>query len=168
MTQKEALAEDTSARPPLFVWTSTDDSIRLGVPSVLAAFEVIAAIVIYGAIAIYFGIFYHLWVSICMAPLLLLRSEQSTKLGLLWFAAYVNKDLDADEKLDLKTFFQSKLTRISLLCVLLTSALIGHVVALHWLGERQGWTVFLHSTATGILIILVGVIVAAAIQRTSH
>jgi hypothetical protein len=58
-----------------------DKSVTDGIPSVLAALEVVVAVGAYWAIAIYFETTTHLWVSICVAPLLLLRSDQSIAIG---------------------------------------------------------------------------------------
>jgi hypothetical protein len=66
-----------------FVWWSTDKSVADSVPS--AALETVVAVGAYWAIAIYFETTTHLWVSICVAPLLLLRSDQSIAVGARWF-----------------------------------------------------------------------------------
>jgi hypothetical protein len=66
--------------PKRFVWWSTDKSVADGVASALACLEVVVAVAAYWAIAIYFETTTHLWVNICVAPLSLLRSEQSTSL----------------------------------------------------------------------------------------
>jgi len=67
-----------------FVWLSTDKSVAEGIPSTLAAPEVVVAVAAYWAIAIYFETTTRLWVSICVASLLLLRCEQSVALGAWW------------------------------------------------------------------------------------
>ena len=67
-----------------FVWWSTDKSVAEGIPSTLAAPEVVVAVAAYWAIAIYFETTTRLWVSICVASLLLLRCEQSVALGAWW------------------------------------------------------------------------------------
>src|SRR5262249_8275839 len=59
-------------------------SVAEGIPSTLAAPEVVVAVAAYWAIAIYFETTTRLWVSICVAPLLLLRCEQSVALGAWW------------------------------------------------------------------------------------
>src|ERR1043166_2827902 len=89
MSPKATSLEDGGAGTPTFVWWSTQDSVRNGTPSALACFEVFAAVSGYWFIAIYFETFTHLWVSICVAPLLLLRSDQSISLGVKWFQSYM-------------------------------------------------------------------------------
>jgi len=54
-------------------------------------FEVVVAVGAYWAFAIYFETTTHLWVSICVAPLLLLRSGQSIAPGAKWFDSYAPK-----------------------------------------------------------------------------
>jgi hypothetical protein len=73
---------------PLFVWGSTESSIRRHIPSALAALEVLVALIGWWSYAAYFQTFGHIWISICVAPLLLLRSNQSITLGAAWFFSY--------------------------------------------------------------------------------
>ncbi len=82
--------DEANERParPLFVWLSTESSIRGHVPSALAAFEVLIALIGWWSYAVYFQTFRHIWISICVAPLLLLRSNQSVACGAAWFFSY--------------------------------------------------------------------------------
>ncbi|OSM02550.1 hypothetical protein MAIT1_02714 [Magnetofaba australis IT-1] len=50
--------------------------------------ETLLAVCAYWGIAWYWDTHIHLIVSICVAPLLLLRSEESVKLGAKWFVDY--------------------------------------------------------------------------------
>jgi hypothetical protein len=82
-----------------FVWWSTDKSVADSVPSVLAALETVVAVGAYWAIAIYFETTTHLWVSIYVAPLLLLRSDQSIAVGARWFSYNLRRAEELDDEL---------------------------------------------------------------------
>src|SRR5580704_14797327 len=73
------------------VLISSPGSIRLGIPSVLGALEAVVAVAAWWTYGLYFNTFTHIWVSICIAPLLLLRSNQSTALGVRWFDRYIQR-----------------------------------------------------------------------------
>ncbi|MBF0368608.1 MAG: hypothetical protein HQL52_04045 [Magnetococcales bacterium] len=73
-------------------WISTDESIAKGEPTVLAIVETLLAICAYWWIAWYYDTHYHLLISITIAPLLLLRSKESTEKGVAWFVAYYNDE----------------------------------------------------------------------------
>ncbi len=64
---------------------STEQSIETNEVSALAIFEIIIAVTIYWGIAWYFDVYLHIIASICIAPLLLFRSDQSTKMALKLF-----------------------------------------------------------------------------------
>jgi hypothetical protein len=75
-----------------FVWRSTDASVRAERLSAMAFVEVVVA-----ASIVLCGFFYawqyaktYPWISIIVAPLLLLRSNRSVALGLKWFEYYVD------------------------------------------------------------------------------
>jgi hypothetical protein len=67
-------------------WTSTPESVKNGEPTVLAIAETVLAVAIYWGIAWYWDTHIHLLTSIVAAPLLLLRSPESTEKGVEWFA----------------------------------------------------------------------------------
>jgi hypothetical protein len=89
MTSGNETNEPGALRGRRFVPWSTEESVRRGIPSALAFLEVLIAVATYWTVAIYFKTSTHLWLSICIAPLLLLRSEQSIALGVKWFSAYI-------------------------------------------------------------------------------
>jgi len=72
------------------VLKSTNQSIENREVSLLAIFEIIASVTLYWYIAYKFDIYMHIVVSIMIAPLLLLRSEQSKKYALDSFAKLLN------------------------------------------------------------------------------
>jgi hypothetical protein len=86
---KERNITDHQPLESVVVWRSTDASVQNGLPSLLAIFEVAIAVAIYWTIALSLNTFTHLWISVCAAPLLLLRSDKSIALGVAWFYAYL-------------------------------------------------------------------------------
>jgi hypothetical protein len=73
----------------MVLW-STPESIERGEASWLAVLETILAVAAYWGIAWYFDTHTHLLISVLVAPLLLLRSLESTELGVKWFVNYWN------------------------------------------------------------------------------
>jgi hypothetical protein len=69
-------------------WWSTHESIQNEVPSVTAIFETMIAVLLYWWIALQVGVLWPLLVSAAVAPMVLLRSDQSVALGIKWFRLY--------------------------------------------------------------------------------
>ncbi len=143
-------------RPPAgrFVWWSTNKSVADGVPSVLAALEVVFAVAAYWAIAIYFETTTHLWVSICVAPLLLLRSEQSIAVGVRWYEFYLQR---ADElgKLDVRSLLQSVEVWGSIATGLIASTLVSYLLAYELLVGHEGWPLYWRTAMVGYIALVV-------------
>ncbi|MBF0160864.1 MAG: hypothetical protein HQL88_01120, partial [Magnetococcales bacterium] len=70
-------------------WCSTPESVEKGTLSLLAVAETVLAVCAYWGIAWYWDTHVHLLASLCVAPLLLLRSDISTQEGLARFRAYM-------------------------------------------------------------------------------
>ena len=64
------------------VWISTKQSLENREVSFLAIVEIFLAIGIYWGVAIYFDAYLHIWMSVLLAPFLLLRSTKSINKGL--------------------------------------------------------------------------------------
>jgi hypothetical protein len=137
-----------------FVWWSTDKSVSDGVPSVLAGLEVVVAVGAYWAIAIYFETTTHLWVSICVAPLLLLRSAQSIVLGAQSFDFYVRRGDELD-KLDPRTLLQSIEIWASIVTGLIASTLVCYLLAREWLMGHESWSLYWRSAVVGYVAVMV-------------
>src|ERR1044071_2169565 len=75
---------------PRWVFWSTRESINSDIPSVTAIIETIIAVPLYWWVAIHFETYLPLLISAAIAPLLLLRSDESTALGRKWFEAKVD------------------------------------------------------------------------------
>jgi hypothetical protein len=139
-----------------FVWWSIDESVKDGIPSALAALEVVVAVAAYWAIAIYFETTTHLWVSICVAPLLLLRSEQSIALGAQWFTSYLGEEYHFVSPRHKGVV---KLARHEWLSILMTSAnlfvvsaVITYLLALELLVGHEGWSLYWRSVVAGLAV----------------
>ncbi len=68
------------------------DSVEKERLSILAIVETILAVVVYWAIAWIWDTHIHLLTSIIVAPLLLLRSPESTNKGVKWFGNYLENE----------------------------------------------------------------------------
>lgn len=80
------IAETSAQREkPKWVWFSTHETIENEIASVTAVLETIVAVPLYWWLALKVGVFWPLVTSVAVAPLVLLHSDQSVKLGLLWF-----------------------------------------------------------------------------------
>jgi hypothetical protein len=80
-------------RPPVarrraWCFWSTTESIQNEVPSVTAILETLIAVPLYWWIALHVGVVQPLLISALIAPLVLLRSEESVALGIRWFVAF--------------------------------------------------------------------------------
>jgi hypothetical protein len=85
------LSEQQQAPLPKWVRWSTRESIDNDVPSVMAIVETILAVPAYWAISLYYETYWPLLLSLLVAPLVLLRSDESVALGVRWFLARYEK-----------------------------------------------------------------------------
>src|SRR5262245_50955677 len=67
---------------------STPESIESETPSVMAIVETVIAVCLYWYYAMHFDSYLPLMISIAVAPLVLLRSDESVALGVKWFRAF--------------------------------------------------------------------------------
>ncbi|MBT8421368.1 MAG: hypothetical protein KJO08_11000, partial [Gammaproteobacteria bacterium] len=109
---------------------STPDSVEKNEPTVLAIVETVLAVAAYWGIAWWFDTHWHLLFSICVAPLLLLRSPESTEEGVRWF-------LGNGEN---KTRFSLLLFTVVITVVIAAASTykMAHVL----LTDRNGWMLF--------------------------
>ena len=66
-------------------WVSSKESVAKGEVSVLAIVETLCAIALVFYLSSHFNTLRWLAIAMCVAPLLLLRTEESTRLGIEWF-----------------------------------------------------------------------------------
>jgi hypothetical protein len=80
------LSESTNDQPQHVRWRfwSTKESIEADIPSIAAIVETVVAVPLYWWITLKFGTLLPLLISVVVAPLVLLRSDQSVALGARW------------------------------------------------------------------------------------
>ncbi|MBF0384016.1 MAG: hypothetical protein HQL69_23615 [Magnetococcales bacterium] len=136
---------------------STPESVEKGEPTILAIVETVFAVIFYWGIAWYWNTHIHLLTSIIVAPLLLLRSEQSTEKGVKWFGDF----LEDDTEITLRE------TPIRFLSVILMAGTISYFcaseLAQHLLLDQTGWSLFARSLLIGFASFIIAVAVAVAV-----
>ena len=84
-------------------WVSSKESVAKGEVSVLAIVETLCAIALVFYLSAHFNTLRWLAIAMCVSPLLLLRTEESTRLGIKWFdhawAAFSSLHAKADDGL---------------------------------------------------------------------
>ncbi|HYD70772.1 hypothetical protein [Azospirillum sp.] len=143
-------------------WVSTPESVNKGEASALAMAETVLAVAAYWGIAWAFDTHVHLLVSILVAPLLLLRSPESTKLGVELFEAYWSDETKITRYGTPKRFW---------LMVLLSggsAAAVAFGLSTLWLPEISGPPLFWRALVTGLVTvygaIAVGITIGAAVE----
>jgi hypothetical protein len=128
---------------------SSPDSVKNNEPTWMAIIETVLAIAAYWGIAIYWETHLHLLISICVAPLLLLRSPQSTEAGARWFYDYWTN----------KTEISPKKTPLRFWAIILLAAgisgLASYFLATYLLPGHEGWSLFGRALLLGILAIII-------------
>jgi hypothetical protein len=162
-----------------FVWISTPTSVRDGMFSATAALETLAAVAGYWAYTIYFETTTSLWISICVAPLLLMRSTQSLSLAGRWFGAYVQT---RDDPANLKRVVRSVDLWFGIAVATFVSGLLVYTVSRRlptdhsvWFQVGYGFVVgfssqlsnFLTAVATAVAIRRAGPTLAALLAATA-
>ena len=132
-----------------FVWYTAQEGRDGDKISVVACMEVILSVAAYWWIAWYYDTYAHLLVSICLAPLVLLRSDESVELGLRWYERYWDR---WNENLPLR--------HPKVLATIAISFVFGFgcaLIVLPWATAGQtGPLLFLWSTLTSLLAISMG------------
>ena len=136
---------------------STAESVEKGEPTWLAVMETVLAVVCCWGAAWYFESHLHLWISILVAPLLLLRSPESIHKGTMWFAAYL-----ADKTKITPRGTPIRFWGILLPLVLGITVVCAYAMTQSFLVDHGGWSLFLRSMLVGIIAVWVVVAVAVA------
>jgi hypothetical protein len=126
----------------MVVLHSTTKSVRTGSPSAAAAFEVAAATALYWWCAVHFQTQKFLWVSIAVAPLLLLRSKPSMALGAELFAKYVDKSFEDFRELPKREFKLFQFIGSTVLQVAIAAA-VAFILTYLWLPNENTWVTIL-------------------------
>nr|VFK25521.1 MAG: hypothetical protein BECKMB1821G_GA0114241_10149 [Candidatus Kentron sp. MB]VFK31686.1 MAG: hypothetical protein BECKMB1821I_GA0114274_102611 [Candidatus Kentron sp. MB]VFK75611.1 MAG: hypothetical protein BECKMB1821H_GA0114242_102710 [Candidatus Kentron sp. MB] len=137
-------------------WISTPDSVEQNQPTVLAITETVLAVAAYWGIAWAFDTHLHLLMSICVAPLLLLRSPESTDKGVRWFVAYLEDKTEITRKGAPVRFWG-----IVLPTVIIAGA-FAYGLAPHLLVGQDGWVLFARAMGLGALGWPIAIMVTAA------
>lgn len=148
----------TTARS--WVWHATLASRAAGKVSVLACVETVFAVALYWWIAIKWDTHWHLLSSVFIAPLLLLRSPESMKLGAQWFLSDWFGFKDYDD--------WSVLKRKIWAAVVCGFSIIGSYLAAFWsrefwFSDLTGWHMFGVAVVLGAASIAVSVAVSGAL-----
>jgi hypothetical protein len=131
-----------------FVWYSDSKSVEAGTPSALAILECGVAVIGYGAAGYYFGTLDHLWISICMVPLLLFRSDQSSDLGAKWFSVFM-KRVSTVGTSDRAVLYPREFST-GVLGSLIIVAMLSYALSRLWLPGHLGWSLYWRSAAIGL------------------
>jgi hypothetical protein len=141
------------------VFWSTRDSIDNEIPSVSAIIETIVAVPIYWWVAIYFETYLPLLISVAVAPLVLLRSDQSVARGAMWFTAWVNQ-LDAERSEELR-WYERQIAKRAFSGAFLTLVLgVAGFLIHEFVSPAQGWAKFVY----GVLILLLVMLIAGLLS----
>lgn len=149
---------------PGWVWRSSLATRAADKVSILAVVETVLAIVLYWWIAIRFETHWHLVSSVFIAPLLLLRSPESTDAGVQWFL----KDWFGIEPYKGYAFGTRQTWFV--LSSLITSGLtygFANEMSQRWLTGLYGWQLFGWSSAIGAISLTFVVAVVYAFTNST-
>jgi hypothetical protein len=130
-------SRESSKIPKWTVW-STRDTIDQNIPSIISIVETFLAVCLFGWIASAYETYLPLLISAAVAPLVLLRSEDSVVLGVKWFASW-EKNLKVSES---RAGEQKPVEIFVAFCIVLPLMPPYYAVAHRILAEAQGWNAF--------------------------
>ncbi len=140
-------AAPTPARS--WVWRSTPDSVEAGTFSVLACVETVVAVGIYFYTALQLADLPYWWTSILVAPLLLMRSEQSFALGVVWMKSYWEEFNSQDAPDDLGVIVRQRTFWLVLVLSCALSFAASYALSKYWLVGHEGFAVFWRGMVVG-------------------
>jgi len=156
---------------PKWVFWSTRDSINNDIPSITAIIETALAVPIYWWIAIHFETYLPLLISIVVAPLVLLRSDESVALGVRWFEQWENTYWERREHADQPELGLRRLVMIAagleLLIFLFTPYLVPSFLIPNFEGHKIFWSGFVIGIISAIPL-LASVATTRRIMTTSY
>ena len=144
------------------VLKSSPASVAAGSVSLLAIFEVAAASLLAWSYAFYESDFRFVSLAIILAPILLLRSPQSTQLGVELFERFARRHEhsgDADLSYDFRSLF-FWLAAFSAVTFPAAAVMLAH----SWLDQLDGVKLFLYGTVFIFLLFIAGFSVTSAIM----
>jgi hypothetical protein len=146
---------------------STRESINNEIYSVSAIMETVAAVAAYWIFAVRFETYLPLVISAIIAPLVLLRSDDSVNLGVTWFDQWTGvskkrqSDLSSREVLFLLSIGISGLLVAALIGFMLTGKVSGGAVS-WWGGVLYGTAIFAIACAAALAITAIGLTILGA------
>ena len=157
--ENEAHKPDASAQPA-WLWWSTAESVKAGVPSVFAIIETMLAVMVYWMIAWRYGTYWPLLLSAIIAPLVLLRSEESVALGVKWWARIEkNWHKPAQEW----CWGEWLVLVLAFLATTGTSYVTAKYLAETYIVGLTGWQAFVGGFGAGAIAIVVAITVAITV-----
>lgn len=155
---------------PQFKWMvwSTSKSIANEVPSATAIIETIVAAVAYWCAAIYLETYGFLFAGIAIAPLVLLRSDESVLLGVKWFKRweknFLEKDWSDPGKLPQNDFdLLRTVTAISYATAGIAGFALTYALVRHFVVGAGGWNAFAAAFAIAWIAISSGMAMASTL-----
>jgi hypothetical protein len=134
---------------PTWVFWSTRESIDNDIPSVTAIAETIIAVPLYWWIAIYFETYLLLLISAIIAPLVLLRSDQSIALGVQWFTSWEERWNDRRSYRDFRR--SERRSILAMVGVAILTASVGfYLFAGYFSKANEWWRVLLGGLGVGV------------------
>jgi hypothetical protein len=131
--------------------------------SVSAIIETVLAVLAYWWIAVHFETYLPLLMSAAIAPLVLLRSDQSVSLGLRWFAAWETRiwsDHQSYNQLVPKERWRVKALVVS---AAFLAGMTTYLLAQKFLGHNEGWSAFGYGFVIGWAAATLGAAVAVMV-----
>jgi len=137
-----------------WVFWSTRNSINGEIPSVTAIIETILAVSFYWWVAINFETYLLLLMSVAVAPLVLLRSDESVALGVKWFMHW-----EKNQWRDTRSFYErgpkERLLAFAMVAICAVLAcVIAYLLTRYWMPEgTRGIRAFGHQLAIGAIAV---------------
>ena len=136
---------------------SNRESVNLGEPSGLAVLETLLATLLVWGVAWYWDYYWHLWFSVVLTPLFLLRSPESVDKSRRWFAAYL-----ADKTKITPRHTPLRFWVIFLPIILGVTVISAHVLTENFLVGHSGWMLYGRALLVGIVSVWIVVALAVA------
>ncbi len=156
------LSEQQSNPQPKWCWWSTRGSIDNDVLSVMAVVETVVAVAGYWIAALYFDIWLPMTISLLVAPLVLLRSEESVTLGVRWFLAWQARAWDDDRAYAALSSPERLWVWLIGGAATLLGVAFAYGASVQFLAEAVGWQAFLDGMLVGYGAMVVAGAAAAA------
>jgi hypothetical protein len=153
---------DQPPQQPKWVWLSSHKSVAQGIPSVTAIAETVLAVAVYWWLAIRFGTYGFLILGACIAPLILMRSDQSVALGVKWFTNWEER-LDTGGNRD-PSRYERAITMAACLIALVGTVAAFYVLTSRYLIGAGGFIAFIGGFVTVMAAQILATTIAIALM----